>query len=31
LVLYSDRHHLSIDGSRYLATFAAPELNWLVH
>jgi peptidoglycan/LPS O-acetylase OafA/YrhL len=31
LVLYSDSHHLSIDGSRYLATFAAPELNWLVH
>jgi Zn-dependent protease with chaperone function len=31
LVLYSDRHHLSIDGLWYLATFAAPELNWLVH
>jgi peptidoglycan/LPS O-acetylase OafA/YrhL len=31
LVLYSDRHHLSIDGSRYLATFATPQLNWLIH
>jgi hypothetical protein len=31
LVLYSDRNHLSIDGSRYLASFAAPQLNWLIH
>jgi peptidoglycan/LPS O-acetylase OafA/YrhL len=30
LVLYSDANHLSIDGSRSLVTFAAPELNWLI-
>jgi peptidoglycan/LPS O-acetylase OafA/YrhL len=30
LVLYSDENHLSIDGSRSLVTFAAPELNWLI-
>lgn len=31
LVLYSDRQHLSIDGSRYLAGFALPKLKWLIH